>query len=120
MSKHYYIERLGGADAELLKDESLSGLSSERTRFVAMAGILLTTASVATVSVFFALHHGVGVSLGWSVPFALVWGVIIINIDRFLVISMSGTRGHSMQMVGMMLPRIALAALLAAVVSTPL
>jgi hypothetical protein len=120
MTKHYFIERLGGADRKLLADEETAGQSGERTRFAAMAGVLLTTASVATVSMFFALHHAVGVSVGWSVPLALAWGTVILNIDRFLVITMSGTRGHPLQMTGMVLFRLALAALIALVVSMPL
>ena len=120
MAKHYYIARLGGADRKLLADEETTGQSGERTRFVAMAGILLTTASVATVSMFFALHHAVGLGVGWSVGFGLAWGVVIINIDRYLVISMSGTRGHKWQMLLMMVPRVVLAALIALVVATPL
>jgi hypothetical protein len=120
MDKRYLTARLGGADPKVLGDERLEGLSGERTRFVAMAGILVTTASVAAVSMFFALHHGVGISQGWAIVFAFFWGLVILNIDRFLVISMSGTRGRPWQMFGIMLPRLILAALLAAVVSTPL
>ena len=120
MSRRYLVARLGGADPKVLGDKQLEGLSGERTRFVAMAGILVTTASVAAVSMFFALHHGVNVALGWAIVFAFCWGLVILNIDRFLVISMSGTRGRPRQTIGIMLPRLVLAALLAAVVSTPL
>ena len=120
MARRYLIARLGGADPKVLGDKRLEGLSGERTRFVAMAGVLLTTAGVASVSMFFALHHAVGVSQGWAITLAILWGVVILNIDRFLVISMSGTRDHPVQMIGIMLPRLLLAALLAAVVSTPL
>src|SRR5690349_21400592 len=120
MSRRNLIARIGGADPKVLGDKQLEGLSGEGTRFVAMAGILVTTASVAAVSMFFALHHGVNVNQGWAIVLAFFWGLVILNIDRFLVISMSGTRGRRWQMVGMMLPRLILAALLAAVVSTPL
>jgi hypothetical protein len=111
---------LGGADSALLNDERLRGLGGERGRFVAMAGVLLTTAAVAAVSMFFALSHGVGISRGWSVVFAVLWGVAILNIDRFLVVSLSGTRGHFFQMIAMTVPRLLLAAVLALVVSEPL
>ena len=115
-----FLSWLGGADPALLNDERLKDLGGERGRFVAMAGVLLTTGTVAAVSMFFALSHGVGISRGWSVAFAVVWGIAIINIDRFLVVSLSGTRGHFLQMIGMTLPRLFLAALLAIVISEPL
>lgn len=115
-----FLSWLGGADPALLNDERLKGLGGERGRFVAMAGVLLTTGIVAAVSMFFALSHGVGISRGWSVVFAVLWGIAIINIDRFLVVSLSGTRGRFLQMIGMTLPRLFLAALLAIVISEPL
>ncbi|HUB37937.1 MAG TPA: DUF4407 domain-containing protein [Streptosporangiaceae bacterium] len=120
MAKRYLLERLGGADAQLLSDEETAGRRGERTRFAAMAGVLLTTAAVAAISMFFALHHAVGVDVGWSVPLALFWGAVILNIDRFLVITMGDTRGRPGQMAGMIVFRVALAALIATVVSLPL
>ncbi len=93
MAKHYLLARLGGADAEFLADEETASQAGETARFTAMACILLTTAAVACLSMFFALHTAVMVSTGWSVIFALAWGVAIINIDRFLIITMNGTRG---------------------------
>jgi hypothetical protein len=58
--------------------------------------------------------------VGWSIPLAFAWGVVIINIDRLLIITMAGTRGHPVQMVVTILARLALAALIALVVATPL
>jgi hypothetical protein len=120
MAKRYLLARLGGADRKLLADEEVGSQTGERTKFVAMGGVLLTTAGVATVSMFFALHHAVGVDVGWSIPLALAWGVVIINIDRLLIITMSGTRGHPVQMAVTILTRLALASLIAVVVATPL
>jgi hypothetical protein len=115
-----FLAWLGGADPALLNDEQLRQLGAERGRFVAMAGVLLTTAGVASVSMFFALSHGVGIAPGWSVVFGLLWGLAIFNIDRFLVVSLSGTRGHFFQMFAITVPRLILAALLALVISEPL
>lgn len=120
MAKRYLLARLGGADRKLLADEEVGSQTGERTKFVAMGGVLLTTAGVATVSMFFALHHAVGVDVGWSIPIALAWGVVIINVDRLLIITMGSTRGHPAQMAVTIATRLALAALIAVVVATPL
>jgi Domain of unknown function (DUF4407) len=120
MAKHYLLARLGGADARMLADEEIASQTGERTRFVAMGGVLLTTAGVATLSMFFALHHAVGVSTGWSIPFALAWGVVIINIDRFLIITLTSSRGHPVRLTVTVLVRLVLAGLISIVVATPL
>lgn len=120
MAKRYLLSRLGGADRKLLEDEELASQTGERTKFAAMGGVLLTTAGVATVSMFFALHHAVGVDVGWSVLLALAWGTVILNIDRLLIITMGSTRGHPVKMAVTMLSRLVLAALIAVVVATPL
>lgn len=114
MARHYYFARLGGGDPEAMVQ------SGERGRYASMGGVLLGTASVATVSMFFALHHAVGVDVGWSIPLALGWGTLILTIDRFLVITMNGTRGHPFQLLTVVLMRLVLAALIATVVSMPL
>ena len=85
-----------------------------------MGGVLLTTAGVATVSMFFALHHAVGADIGWSIVLGLAWGVVILNLDRFLVVTMNGARGQRWQMAITVLLRLLLAALVAMVVSMPL
>lgn len=118
--KHYYLARLGGADRRLLAAEEAASHTGERGRAAAMGGVLLTTAGVATVSMFFALHHGVGISTGWAIPFALAWGIVIINLDRFLITTLAGARGHPVRLFVTVLWRVLLAALIAFVVATPL
>jgi hypothetical protein len=120
MAKHYLLSRLGGADGQLLAAEETGSRTGERTKFAAMGGVLLTTAGVATVSMFFALHHAVGVSVGGSVFLAIAWGVVIINLDRLLIVTMGSTRGHPVQLAVTMMSRLMLAALIALVVATPL
>jgi hypothetical protein len=105
---------LGGGDREILAQ-----VPQERARFVQMAGVLLTTAGLAVVSMTFALHNGVKAPLAPSVILGLLWGVVILNLDRFLVLSMGSTRDRR-RLVLITLPRLALAVLLALVVSTPL
>jgi hypothetical protein len=120
VAKNYLLARLGGADTEFLADEEITSQAGETARFIAMACILLTTAAVACLSMFFALHTAVMVSTGWSVIFALAWGVAIINIDRFLIITMNGIRGKPVRLAVAVLFRLLLAAIISIVVATPI
>ena len=110
-----YLAWLGGADSQ-----ALAQVPSARSRFVAMAVVLITTATLAVISMTFALHNAVRVPLSAAIPFSLFWGyVVILNIDRYLVLSMGSVRKRSTLFL-MAAPRLAMAALLALVVSTPL
>ena len=105
---------LGGADRDLLEQ-----VPQERGRFAQMAGVLITTAGIAVMSMVFALHDAVTVPLLPSIVIGLLWGIVILNIDRFLVLSMGFTRDR-WRLVWITLPRLALAVVLALVISTPL
>jgi hypothetical protein len=105
---------LGGGDLAILERAP-----QERARFVQMAGVLLTTAGIAVISMIFALRYGVKASLAAAIVLGLLWGVVIFNLDRFLVLSMGDTRDR-MRLVLITLPRLALAVVLALVISTPL
>jgi hypothetical protein len=105
---------LGGGDQAVLDQ-----VPQERARFVQMAGVLLTTSGIAVVSMIFALRDGVKAPLGAAVILGLLWGVVILNLDRFLVLSMGDTR-HRVRLVLITLPRLALAVVLALVISTPI
>ena len=72
-----YLTWLGGADKEILAQ-----VPQERGGFVQMAVVLLTTAGIASLSMFFALYNGVGEPLAASVVLGLLWGVVILNLDR--------------------------------------
>jgi hypothetical protein len=109
-----FMAWLGGGDQGILEQ-----VPQERSRFVQMAGVLLTTAALAVVSMTFALHDGVKAPLAPSVILGAAWGVVILNLDRFLVLSMGSTRDRK-RLVFITLPRVALAVVLALVVSTPL
>jgi hypothetical protein len=109
-----FMAWLGGGDREILQQ-----VPQERARFVQMAGVLLTTAAIAVVSMTFALHDGVKAPLAPSVILGVAWGFVILNLDRFLVLSMGSTRDRK-RLVFITLPRLALAVVLALVISTPL
>jgi hypothetical protein len=110
-----FIAYLGGGDRVVLER-----VPSERIRFVQMAGVLFTTAGIAAISMMFALYNGVHASLTAAILLGLAWGAIIFNLDRFLVLSMGDTRTKGWRLFWLALPRFMLAAIIAAVVSTPL
>lgn len=110
-----FLAWLGGADLKILAQAP----GHERTRFIQMAIVLLTTSGIGTLSMMFALHDGVGTPLAVAIIGGLVWGFIILNLDRFLVLSMGHTRDWK-RLLLMALPRLALAAVISMVVATPL
>ena len=109
-----FLAWLGGADRAVL-----SQVPSERMRFVQMAGVLLTTAGIAVLSMTFAMHDGVKASWPVAIPIGILWGFVIINLDRFLVLSMGATRDRG-RLLAMAAPRLLMAILLAVIISTPL
>ena len=109
-----FMSWLGGGDRKILDD-----MPESRARFVQMAGVLLTTSGIAVLSMIFALHDGVKIPLFTALVLGVLWGFVILNLDRFLVLSMdiAGSRWNLLLMAA---PRLALAAVLSLVISTPL
>jgi len=105
---------LGGADGDILDD-----VPAETPRFVQMFFVLLGTAVVSALSMFFALLTGVQIVAWIAVPLALVWALIIFNLDRFLTSTMTSTR-NPWRLLGLAFPRILMAALIGIVVAEPL
>src|SRR3954471_13440990 len=105
---------VSGANRDVLRDAP-----KERTKQVAMGAVLVSTAAIAAVSASYALH----LALHFPVPFALAgglaWGLVILNLDRWLVVS-SPRLKSKWGTLGMALPRVLLAILIGAVISTPI
>ena len=105
---------LGGANNDILRK-----VPTEQSRFVQMALVLLTTSCIGMVSMMFALDDGVHTPLPVAIIGGISWGLIILNLDRFLVLSMGHTRDWK-KLLLMALPRLALAAVISIVVATPM
>jgi hypothetical protein len=108
-----FLLTLAGADPEIA-----DRTPDERVRLEGPGWAILITSGVAAVSMWFALATVMGVSGFVAVPAALVWGLVIMGIDRWLVASMpvDSTR----RKLAVAAPRFLLAVLLGAVISTPL
>ncbi|WP_295850890.1 DUF4407 domain-containing protein [uncultured Microbacterium sp.] len=105
---------LGGADNDVLDE-----VPEEVPRFVQMFLVLAGTALVSSLSMMFALLTGVRVSLWLAIPLAIVWGLIIFNLDRFLTSTMRSTK-NVFRLLGLAMPRVIMAALIGIVVAEPL
>jgi hypothetical protein len=107
-----FLIALSGARPEILEQ-----CETERIKFQSLGWAILITSVMATISMWFALTSVMGFNPVLSFPVALIWGMIIMGIDRWLVTSMpsDGTRK-----VLMALPRLLLALLLGALISTPI
>ncbi|WP_407359134.1 DUF4407 domain-containing protein [Microbacterium sp. LTA6] len=105
---------LGGAEGEILDK-----VPGETPRFVQMFFVLAGTALVSAISMLFALTTGVQAAIWLAVPLAMVWALIIFNLDRFLTSTMTSTR-NVWKLIGLAIPRVIMAAIIGFVVAEPL
>ena len=105
---------LGGAEGEIL-----DRVPGETPRFVQMFFVLAGTALVSAISMLFALTPGVQAAIWLAVPLAVVWALIIFNLDRFLTSTMTSTR-NVWKLIGLAIPRVIMAAIIGFVVAEPL
>ncbi|PKH40158.1 protein of unknown function [Nocardioides alpinus] len=115
MTSADYLAKLGGGDLDVLTNT----VPSARNRFAQMGLVLIATASVAGISMYFALHDAVRVHWLPAMLVAACWMLLILNLDRVLIVSMAGVTSLP-RLLMLALPRLALACLIGAVVSTPL
>jgi Domain of unknown function (DUF4407) len=106
-----FLITLSGARPDIL-----AFCPGERTKFQSLGWVILITAGMAVMSMWFALTTTLGLSAFVAVFGALLWGLVIMGIDRWLVTSMPHNRSRKLLMA---IPRLALALLLGSVISTP-
>jgi Domain of unknown function (DUF4407) len=107
-----FVLALSGAHAE-----TLQLVPSERPRFESLGWAILITSSLAVVSMWFALASAMNVNGILAIPLALLWGLVIMGIDRWLVTSMPIDNNRKFALAA---PRVVLALLLGTLISTPL
>lgn len=82
----------GGTSKDILRDSTFS----EKAKYVSMGGVVLTTGVLACASGGYAMYTVFESNNSAAVIgllFGLVWGLIIFNLDRYIVTSMKKERG---------------------------
>jgi hypothetical protein len=105
---------LGGADEEVL-----ARCPSERRKYAALGGAVATTAVMAALAGTFAAHDWLHVGLGAALPVGLFWGAAIMNLDRWLLMTIRRQETPPRTLL-LALPRLALAIVVGLVISEPL
>ena len=103
-----------GAHQELLKQ-----FPSEHSKYAGLGGVILATFVLAALSSGYAIYSVFG-SWIWTVLFAVIWGVIIFNFDRFLVSTMRKYGVSPRKQFWMAVPRIILAIIIGLTIARPL
>lgn len=112
--ERHFLWWCAGAYQDLLKD-----CPSEQTKYAGLGGVLLATFALAALSAGYAIYSVFDEPL-WAALFAIVWGLIIFNFDRFLVSTMRKYGVSRRKQLWMAAPRIALALLIGFTIARPL
>ncbi|MBG0826823.1 DUF4407 domain-containing protein [Planomonospora sp. ID67723] len=103
---------LAGVDEDILAQVPL-----ERTRYVGLGGVVLGTAVVAGASMWFALSQVLGgAHIAMLVP-TVIWALIVLNLDRWLVSTVTGMWQRRLLML---FPRLLVAVVLGFIIAEPL
>jgi Domain of unknown function (DUF4407) len=100
-----------------VRPDILDKWRTDRVKFQSLGLAILITSAIATISMWFALNDALGLGAGVAVVGAVIWGLVIMGIDRWLVTSMPLTGGRRWAIA---LPRLVLALLLGSLISTPI
>jgi Domain of unknown function (DUF4407) len=103
-----------GAHQDLLKE-----YPSEHSKYSGLGGVILATFVLASISAGYAIYSVFG-DWRWTIAFAVIWGLIIFNFDRFLVSTMRKYGVSRRKQFWMAIPRIALALLIGVTIARPL
>jgi len=103
-----------GAHQQLLKQ-----YPSEHSKYAGIGGVILATFVLAGIAGGYAVYSVFGSWL-WTIVFAIVWGLIIFNFDRFLVSTMRKYGVSRGQQIKMAVPRLLLALLIGVTIARPL
>ncbi|MBT0548798.1 DUF4407 domain-containing protein [Riemerella anatipestifer] len=109
----YFLLVCSGANIHILKKTP-----SEWNKFSGIGGIVFFTAVFATLSAGYAIYT-IFDNFYISLIFALIWGLMIFNLDRYIVSSIKKTSSWWQQIL-MAVPRLILATFLGIIISKPL
>ena len=113
MLKQFFI-LCSGADTDILNDCSIG----EQNKYAGIGATVFFTAVMATIAASYALFT-VFDNLYSSIFFGLIWGLLIFNLDRYIVSTIK-KRDNVIDEILQATPRIILAVIIAVVISKPL
>ena len=113
MLKKFFIV-CSGSDTDILDNCSIG----EQNKYAGIGATVFFTAVMATIAASYALYT-VFDNLYTSIGFGLIWGLLIFNLDRFIVSTIK-KRNSVMDELIQTTPRIILAVIIAVVISKPL
>lgn len=113
MLKQFFII-CSGADTNILKSSSIG----EQNKYAGIGATVFFTALMAFIAASYALYT-VFENTYMAIGFGLVWGLLIFNLDRFIVSTLK-KRNHVMDELLQVTPRLLLAIIIAIVISKPL
>ena len=113
-TESHFLWWCAGAHQQLLKD-----YPSEHTKYAGLGGVILATFALASLSSGYAIYS-VFNNWAWALGFAILWGLIIFNFDRFLVSTMRKYGVSARKQFWMAVPRILLALLIGITIARPL
>ena len=109
-----WLTQLAGARQDVL-DQTPGDIPKQTS----LGAVLVGTAMMAAVSATFGLVTAVHVPVAVAAMVGLLWGLLILNLDRMLVVSMA-RRSGGWANIGTAVPRLLLALLIGMVISLPL
>ena len=112
--KHHFLWWCAGTHQSLLK-----AFPSEHSKYSGLGGVILATFVLASLSAGYAFYTVFG-NLAATMAFALIWGLIIFNFDRFLVSTMRKYGVSKRKQIWMAVPRAGLALLIGLTIARPL
>ncbi len=113
-SDFHFLWWSAGAHQQLLRQ-----YPSEHSKYAGLGGVILATFVLAAFSAGYAVYSVFG-NIGWTLAFAVIWGLIIFNFDRFLVSTMRKYGVSRRKQLWMAMPRLLLALLIGVTVARPL
>jgi len=103
---------LSGAQPDILRE------TSDHGRYLGIGSAVLITSGIATMSMTFALHTALKINLAGAIFCSVLWGLAIMSIDRWLVVSLQRQDGKLTYGL-LVLVRLSLGLLFGLIISTP-
>lgn len=112
-----FLWKCAGGDEQIMKYASYY----DHMKMMGIGGVVLGTAVLATLAMWFAMETIFGIWY-FSIPVAFLWGLIIFNLDRFIVSVNKGDGEERMSWpeIKAASPRIGMAILIGLTISAPL